>query len=120
MADPAARRSAARSGRRRIFPRTFLPAVVARRGGRARCGEGGAVTRMIPACWFHDLGVSVFPTIDKAPAIPKGASWKGYGCTREEAARFREYAVVLGVVAVVDSDTPTAEAWNAAHLPATP
>ena len=72
------------------------------------------------AVWFRDLGIHVFPTINKVPAVPKGTSQFDYRCTREQAARFREYGVPLGLFAVADSDSTEAEAWNAAHLPETP
>lgn len=78
------------------------------------------VARFTPAVWFHDNGFHVFPTVDKAPAVPKGTSQFDYRCTREQAARFKEYGVPLGLLAVADSDTAAAEAWNAAHLPDTP
>jgi len=76
--------------------------------------------RFTPAVWFHDHGIHVFPTVDKAPAVPKGTSQFDYRCTREQAVRFREYGVPLGLFAVADSDTREAEVWNAAHLPDTP
>ena len=75
---------------------------------------------MNAARWFHDRGVHVFPTVNKVPAVPKGTSQFDYRCTREQAGRFREYGVPLGLFAVVDSDNPKAEAWNAEHLPDTP
>ncbi len=70
--------------------------------------------------WFCDHGISIFPTVNKVPAVPKGTSWKDYRCPREQAARFREYGVPLGSLAVADSDSPPAEAWSAANLPQTP
>lgn len=75
---------------------------------------------VVPAVWFWDLGVRVFPTVDKVPAVPKGTSQFDYRCSREQAARLREYGVPLGLFAVADSDTREAEAWNAANLPDTP
>jgi hypothetical protein len=75
---------------------------------------------MTQALWFHDLGVHVFPTSSKVPAVPKGTSQFDFRCTREQAARFREYGVPLGLFAVADSDSAQTEAWNAAHLPDTP
>jgi hypothetical protein len=62
----------------------------------------------------------VFPTVNKEPAVPKGTSQFDYRCIREQAGRFREYGVPLGLFAVADSDTPAAEVWNAAHLLDTP
>lgn len=76
--------------------------------------------RFTPAVWFHDAGFHVFPTINKVPIVPKGTSWKDYRCSRAEAARFREYAVPLGLLAVVDTDAPDVEAWVAAHVADTP
>jgi len=72
------------------------------------------------AIWFQALGVPVFPTVNKVPAVPKGTSQFDYRCSREQAARFREYGVVLGPLAVADSDSQKTESWNAAHLPDTP
>jgi hypothetical protein len=62
----------------------------------------------------------VFPTFNKAPAVPKGTSQFDYRCSREQAARFREYGVPLGEFAVADSDSPETEAWVTRHLPDTP
>jgi hypothetical protein len=73
-----------------------------------------------PAEWFWLHGLHVFPTIHKVPDIPRGTSWKDYRCSREQAARFREYGVPLGLLAVIDSDRPDVEAWAAAHAPDTP
>ena len=70
--------------------------------------------------WFHDLGVRVFPTVNKVPAVPKGTSWKDYRCSRAEAGRLREYGVPLGLLAVVDTDALDVEAWVAAHVPDSP
>lgn len=75
---------------------------------------------MNAALWFHDHGARLFPTVNKVPAVPKGTSQFDYGCSRAEAARFREYGVTLGLFAVADSDSRKAEVWNAAHLPDTP
>ena len=72
------------------------------------------------ACWFWDLGVHVFPTNNKVPAVPRGTSQFDYLCSRQLAAGLREYAVPLGLLAVADSDTAASEAWIAAHLPDTP
>jgi hypothetical protein len=70
------------------------------------------------ATWFYDLGVRVFPTSGKRPAMKE--SWLDYRCTRDQAALFREYAVPLGLFGVVDTDTEAAEIWVAANLPPTP
>jgi hypothetical protein len=75
---------------------------------------------MTRALWFYDHGVHVFPTVDKVPAVPKGTSQFDYRCSREQARRFHEYGVPLGLFAVADSDSRASEAWNAAHLPETP
>lgn len=82
---------------------------------------GGAI---VPAGWFHDLGVPVFPIADgtKEPAT-NGASWKGYRSTRAQATSWRAYGVPLGHasgLAVVDGDSAAVAAWVAAHLPPTP
>ena len=73
-----------------------------------------------PAVWFHDHGIHVFPVHGKEPAVPKGTSQFDYRCTREEAARMRDYGVPLGLLAVVDTDALDVEAWVAAHAPDTP
>ena len=75
---------------------------------------------MMAATWFHDLGVHVFPTRDKVPAVPRGSSWKDYRTTRAAVALFKEYGVPLGPLAVADSDSQAAETWSAQHLPPTP
>jgi hypothetical protein len=73
-----------------------------------------------PALWFFDHGVHVFPVHGKEPAVAKGTSWKDYNCSREQAARFRSYAVPLGRLAVPDTDNPADSAWVTSHLPPTP
>ena len=75
---------------------------------------------MNPRLWFYDLGIHIFPTYDKVPAVPKDTSQFDYRCSREQAGRFKEYGVTLGLLAVADSDDDASEVWNAAHLPATP
>jgi Protein of unknown function (DUF3631)/Bifunctional DNA primase/polymerase, N-terminal len=84
-------------------------------------------TPKVSAAWFHDHGVHVFPTVKKAPAVPKGTSQFDYRCTREQAARFREYGVPLGRVGtttnflvVVDADNPATKRWVMSNLPPTP
>jgi hypothetical protein len=72
------------------------------------------------ALWFFDHGIHVFPVHGKVPAVPEGTSQFDYRCTREQAARFTNYGVPLGLLAVADSDAPETEAWNAAHLIDTP
>jgi hypothetical protein len=72
------------------------------------------------ALWFYDLGLQVFPTINKVPAIPRGTSWKDYRAPRKQVSRWRESGVPLGLAVVVDSDTAAAEAILAEHLPDTP
>jgi hypothetical protein len=75
---------------------------------------------LIPAVWFFDHGIHVFPVAGKEPAVPRGTSQFDYRCSRAEAARMRDYGVPLGLFAVADSDSPETEAWVAAHLPETP
>lgn len=75
---------------------------------------------MTAATWFYGLGIHVFPTSSKVPVVPKGTSQFDYRCTQEQAARFKEYGVPLGSLAVADSDDAVSEVWVAAHLPDTP
>lgn len=75
---------------------------------------------MNPRLWFYDLGFHIFPTVDKVPAVTKGTSQFDYRCPREQAERFKEYGVPLGLLGVADSDSPETEAWVATHLPPTP
>jgi len=71
-----------------------------------------------PAQWFHDHNVGVFPlkTRSKEPAC----KWLGYSCSREHAARFVNYGVRLGTMAVVDPDCHDTIAWCERNLPDTP
>ena len=76
------------------------------------------------AAWFHDLGVHVFPTRNKVPAVPEGASQFDYRCSRAQAVGFSEYGVPGGVrsghddgLTIVDADSATTKAWALAHLP---
>jgi hypothetical protein len=73
-----------------------------------------------PRTWFYDLNIFIFPTHDKVPAVAKGTSQFDFRCTRDQASRFKEYGVPLGLFGVADSDSPETEAWVAAHLPPTP
>lgn len=80
---------------------------------------------MTPAVWFHLHGVHVFPVHGKEPAVAKGTSQFDYRCTREEAARLKNYGVPLGRcgagwLTVVDTDEAPDEAWVAANLLPTP
>lgn len=74
---------------------------------------------MKPAPWFLEHGVQVFPVKprDKEPACK---SWDDYRCSKQEAARLVNYGVVLGMLAVADSDSPETEAWAQRFLPPTP
>jgi hypothetical protein len=79
---------------------------------------------MSHALWFFDRGIGVFPIVTRGKT-PACLSWDDYTCTRQQAARFRNYGVRLGKcrtgwLAVVDTDTPETEAWVAANLPDTP
>lgn len=79
---------------------------------------------ILPAGWFHDLGVPVFPIASgtKEPAT-NGASWKGYRSTRAQATSWRAYGVPLGSASgltVVDTDFAADETWVAAQLLDTP
>jgi hypothetical protein len=70
---------------------------------------------------FLDMGVGVFPLRPHSKEPAYGCSWKSYTCTRAQAALFRNYGVRLtNWFGVADTDSPEAEAWAAAHLPATP
>jgi hypothetical protein len=73
---------------------------------------------MNAALWFFDHGIGAFPI--KPGTKEPACKWLDYTPSRAEAAGFTTYAVRLGLLAVADSDTPEAEAWNAAHLPDTP
>jgi hypothetical protein len=69
---------------------------------------------------LFDLGLRLFPIRPRSKK-PACASWDDYRCTRAEAANFTNYGVCLtNSLGVVDTDTPEAEAWAAAHLPDTP
>ena len=74
-----------------------------------------------PRLWFYDLGIHIFP-VDKrkVPIVPQGTSQFDYRCAREQAARFDDYGVPLGLFAVADSDSVEAEIWVRANLPSTP
>ena len=64
------------------------------------------------ALWFLDHGVHVFPAHGKEPAVPKGTSWKDYRCTREQAARLRDYGVPLSpTLGALDTDNRDDEVW---------
>jgi hypothetical protein len=45
------------------------------------------VDAVVPAVWFWDLGIHVFPTVNKVPAVLKGISWKDWHGSRAQAAR---------------------------------
>ena len=62
------------------------------------------------AGWFHDHGVLVFPVHGKAPAVPKGTSWKNYHAA--DARRLRDFGVPLGTLAVIDTDDDDDERWT--------
>ena len=73
--------------------------------------------------WFHDHGVGVFPT--KPRSKEPACRWLNYACPRDQAARLQHYGVRLGrgrraALVVIDTDSPAADAWVAAHAPATP
>ena len=70
--------------------------------------------------WFHDLGIHVFPTVNKVPVVPAGTSQFDFRCSRAKAVSFEEYGVPLGLLAVADSDTSATEDWVSKHLPDTP
>jgi len=64
------------------------------------------------AVWFHDHGFHVFPVHGKEPAVAKGTSWMDYRCSREQAARLRNYAVPLSDrLGVLDTDNRDDELW---------
>lgn len=77
---------------------------------------------MTPVLWFYDHGLGVFPLTGKQPAC---RSWDDYTCTREQAARFKNYGVRLGpssfgLVGAIDTDDAPSEAWVRANVPVTP
>lgn len=79
---------------------------------------------MNAAVRFFDLGVGVFPIVTPGKT-PRCKSWDDYVCSRDEAARFRNYGVRLGPcrlgwLGVADTDNPGAESWAASNLPPTP
>lgn len=81
-------------------------------------------TKINPVIWFLENGIRVFPIKprDKVPACP---SWDDYAATPDDAKMWTNYGVALGLLGVVDSDSPEVEAWVAAqvaakHLPPTP
>ena len=69
--------------------------------------------------WFLEHSIGVFPIISggKTPACK---SWTDYRATEKEAATWKNYGVILGVLAVVDTDTPEDEAWAQQYLLDTP
>lgn len=78
--------------------------------------------RVNAALWFFDLGVHVFPTHNKKPAVTEGTSQFDYRCSRAKAAGFKEYGVPGGVregyddgLTIVDTDDDADEAWVAAQ-----
>jgi hypothetical protein len=75
--------------------------------------------RQYAIAWFLDNEIRLFPikAYDKVPAC---ASWDDFLATPAEAADWINYGVVLGQLAVIDTDTPEAEAWVTQHLPPTP
>ena len=91
-------------------------------------GSSSLVDRLTVARKLHALGFSLIPVNGKLPAVKWEAfqvarptddnllSWFGNGTDRN-------IGVVTGAVSgivVVDTDSPEAEAWAQAHLPATP
>lgn len=74
------------------------------------------------ALWFHQRGIRVFPLHPPGPRgkEPNCASWDDYETTEAEIAKFVNYGVALGSLAVVDSDSPEVEAWVQANVPDTP
>ncbi len=74
---------------------------------------------MNAAEWFVRNRIGVFP-IKPRSKEPACSSWDDYICTPAEAIRLTTYGVILGLLAVADSDSPETEAWNASHLPDTP
>ena len=74
-----------------------------------------------PIDWFLDLGIAIFPTANKIPALPAGTSWLHYAATRQQARSWTEYAVPLGhPFGVVDTDSEAAEAWAESYVPPIP
>lgn len=69
--------------------------------------------------WFLDNGIRIFPIKykDKEPACK---SWDDFECPRNEMLQFVNYGVVLGLLAVADSDSPEIESWAVQNLPTTP
>jgi len=70
-----------------------------------------------PALWFQQHRVKTFPVVSKVPRV---SGWQTYEQTDAQAASLIDYAVVLGVLAVIDTDNDEAEAWVSANCPATP
>lgn len=65
--------------------------------------------------WFLENGIRIFPIKprDKVPACP---SWDDFVATAEDASTWANYGVALGLLGVVDSDSPEVEAWVAAQI----
>ena len=74
---------------------------------------------MNPAKWFLDNGIRIFP-IKPRDKVPACASWDDYRATPEEVATWINYGVCLGLLGVIDSDSPEVEAWVSQHAPQTP
>lgn len=72
-----------------------------------------------PQEWFLAHSVSVFP-IRAGTKTPACASWDDYQAVSAQAARWSSYGVVLGTLAVVDTDDPESEHWVARYCPETP
>lgn len=77
-------------------------------------------SRVVPAPWFVDNGIGVFP-IKPGSKEPACRSWDDFRCDRDVAAGFQSYGVQLTTwFGVIDTDSPENEAWVQEHCPRTP
>jgi hypothetical protein len=67
------------------------------------------------ALWFFDRQIRVFP-IKERSKVPDCKSWDDYTCHRTRVEHFANYGVALGLLGVVDSDSPASEEWVQTHV----
>lgn len=74
---------------------------------------------MNPALWLLQHSVGVFP-IKPHDKVPACKSWDDHQATEAEVVTWQNYGVVLGVLAVVDTDNPDDEHWAQQYVIDTP